>query len=233
VVLALCLVAPAAGAQVARAVSEFRLANGLRVVVSPDPASADVSVLVRYDVGARDDPSGLTGLAHLSEHLMCDSTKHVPLGQLQRLLQGAGATNINGETAIDWTMYHETLPLDRLDLALWLESDRMGYQLEHIDEAALARDRAAVLNEYRDRVTDVLVHHPSLAHARAGVLVWLPALSDDDMAAVEVLAQALGGISSWLYHEVREEQGAAYAFGASVSRLRAAASVIIGGQLEQ
>jgi predicted Zn-dependent peptidase len=155
VVAALCLVAPAARAQVARAVSDFRLANGLRVVVSPDPASADVSVAVRYDVGARDDPSGLTGLAHLSEHLMCDSTKHVPLGQLRRLLERAGATNINGETAIDWTLYHETLPPDRLDLALWLESDRMGYQLEHLDEAALVRDRAAVLNEYRDRVTDV------------------------------------------------------------------------------
>src|SRR5207247_1168689 len=75
----------------ARPVFTRRLSNGLRVLICPDPGGADVSVLVRYDVGARDEPGGLEGLAHLAEHLMFTGSKHIAPGALERLLTRAGA----------------------------------------------------------------------------------------------------------------------------------------------
>jgi zinc protease len=142
-------------AELAHPVVERRLANGLRVVVCPDPSGADVTVLMRYDVGSRDEPGGLFGLAHLVEHLMFTGSKHVGPNEHFRLLQRAGATNINGETSFDETQYHETIPPDALALALWLESDRLGYLLDHLDAAAVARERATVQNEQRHSVLDV------------------------------------------------------------------------------
>jgi predicted Zn-dependent peptidase len=149
------LVASAARAgAVGRPVQERRLANGLRVVVSPDPAGVDVSVVVRYDTGARDEPAGLEGLAHLVEHVMFLGSRHVDQGGLLRFLERAGASNVNGVTTIDETVYFETLPPERLELALWLESDRMGYGLDRLDEAGLSRARAEVLNERREKVVE-------------------------------------------------------------------------------
>jgi predicted Zn-dependent peptidase len=143
-----------ARAAVMQPVTELRLANGLRVIISPGPTSPDVTVVIRYEVGHSDEPSGLDGIAHLVEHLMFDGSRHVASGEFWQLLERSGATNINGETAVDATTYHETVPPDRLELALWLESDRMGYLLDRVDEAALARARAAIQNEYKDRVID-------------------------------------------------------------------------------
>lgn len=153
VVAAIGFAAPA-GADVARPVYQRVLSNGLRVVICPDPQGTDVSVFVRYDVGARDEPSGLEGLAHLTEHLMFTGTKHIPAGQVLKVLSDVGATNINGETTLDASTFHETMPPEQLEFALWLESDRMGYLLDRLDAAAVAQERAAVLNEFRDRVTD-------------------------------------------------------------------------------
>jgi predicted Zn-dependent peptidase len=143
-----------ARAAVMQPVTELRLANGLRVAISPDATSADVTVAIRYEVGYKDEPSGLDGLAHLVEHLMFDGSRHVASGEFWQLLERAGATNINGETGVDATVYHETVPPDRLELALWLESDRMGYLLDRVDEASLARARVAIQNEYKDRIID-------------------------------------------------------------------------------
>jgi predicted Zn-dependent peptidase len=150
--LATLLLAFPVAAGLPRPIREQRLANGLRVIISPDAAAADVTLLVRYDVGARDEPRGLEGLAHLVEHAMFMGSKHVPSGDHARLLEQAGATQVNGLTSLDWTTYHETLPPDRLELGLWLESDRMGYFLDRLDQAALERARAAVFNEHRGRV---------------------------------------------------------------------------------
>jgi predicted Zn-dependent peptidase len=156
VVTLILLTAPRASlADLARPVVERRLANGLRVVVCPDPASADVAVLMHYDVGSRDEPAGLFGLAHLVEHLMFTGSAHVALNEHFRLLERAGATNINGETSFDETEYHETVPPDALALALWLESDRLGYLLDRVDEAAVRRERLTVQNEQRHTMLDV------------------------------------------------------------------------------
>jgi zinc protease len=144
-----------ARADLAHPVVERRLANGLRIVVSPDPSSADVTVLMRYDVGSRDEPGGLFGLAHLVEHLMFNGSRHVGLNEHFRLLQRAGATLINGQTSHDKTIYFETIPPEALALTLWLESDRMGYLLDKIDDAAVRRERATVKNEQRLSELDV------------------------------------------------------------------------------
>lgn len=142
-------------ADLAHPVTTRRLGNGLRVVVCPDPSVADVTVLMHFDTGSRDEPGGLFGLAHLVEHLMFTGSLHVGLNEHFRLLQRAGATNINGETSFDRTEYHETVPPDALALALWLESDRLGYLLDRVDEAAVHRERATVQNEQRHSVYDV------------------------------------------------------------------------------
>ncbi len=156
VVALILLAAPRASlADLARPVVERRLANGLRVVVCPDPQSADVAVFMHYDVGSRDEPAGLFGLAHLVEHLMFNGSAHVALNEHFRLLERAGATNINGETSFDKTDYYETVPPDALALALWLESDRLGYLLDRVDEAAVRRERLTVQNEQRHTMLDV------------------------------------------------------------------------------
>jgi predicted Zn-dependent peptidase len=144
-----------ARADLSRPLIEKRLQNGLRVVVCPDPAGADVSLLVRYDVGSRDEPTHLDGLAHLVEHVMFMGSRHVPRGKLAEYLEQAGATNVNGATSADATVFHETLPPERLELGLWLESDRMGYMLDRLDEATFRRAQAEVMNEYRDRIVEV------------------------------------------------------------------------------
>ena len=95
---AILIAGPAGAAGVGRPVVERRLANGLRVVVSPDPTGVEVSVLVRYDTGSRDEPGGLEGVAHLLEHVMFLGSRHVAPGAFARLLDQVGATGVNGVT---------------------------------------------------------------------------------------------------------------------------------------
>jgi predicted Zn-dependent peptidase len=133
---------------------EYALSNGLHVVLAPDDALDDVSVVLRYDVGSADDPAGKDGLAHIVEHLMFDGSKHVPAGEHARWLAHAGGTELNATTSLDRTEYYVTIPPEQLGLALWLESDRMGYLSERVDEATLARERDLVTYEASDRVFD-------------------------------------------------------------------------------
>jgi predicted Zn-dependent peptidase len=154
VVAVSCLLTRAASAQALRPVVARQLGNGLRVVVCPDPAGVDVSVVVQYDVGARDEPEGLEGLAHHVEHLMFSGSRHVGPGEHFRLLDRVGATNVNASTSLDTTTYVQTLPPERLELALWLESDRMGTLVDRLHAPVVARERGVLLNEYRMRVVD-------------------------------------------------------------------------------
>ncbi len=101
------------------------LPNGLRVIASPDRSSALVGVAVVYDVGFRSEPEGRTGFAHLFEHLMFQGSAHVAKNEQTRQLEAAGGV-FNGHTMADLTAYYEALPAMALELALWLEADRMG-----------------------------------------------------------------------------------------------------------
>ena len=121
------------------------LANGLRVLLAPDPTASLASIQVTYRAGLGDDPTGLRGLAHITEHLVAERTKHVPSGL--SALESWGATHFNASTSLDHTEYYETVPPNRIEAALWLESDRMGFASEALSQARLESARAAVKNE--------------------------------------------------------------------------------------
>lgn len=101
------------------------LGNGLRLLVATDRSSPLVAVAIVYDVGFRSEPEGRTGFAHLFEHLMFQGSAHVSKTDHIRLIEGAGGA-MNGHTQADITCYYEALPSGGLELALWLEADRMG-----------------------------------------------------------------------------------------------------------
>jgi len=132
-----------------------RLANGLTVILSEDHRLPLVAVNVWYHVGPADERPGRTGFAHLFEHMMFEGSAHVEPEAHFMLLEAAGASEINGTTDFDRTNYFETLPADRLELALWLESDRMGFLLERLDARKLENQRDVVRNERRQSVENV------------------------------------------------------------------------------
>jgi zinc protease len=123
------------------------LDNGLDVIVHQDRNCPIVAVNVWYHVGSKNEVPGRTGFAHLFEHLMFEGSQHYDHGYFQPLQQ-AGAS-LNGSTNADRTNYWEVVPSNALDLALWMESDRMGYLLPALTEAKFRNQREVVLNERR------------------------------------------------------------------------------------
>lgn len=136
-------------AKLALAFEKYKLANGLEVILHEDKRTPIVTVNLWYHVGSKDEPQGKNGFAHLFEHVMFQGSKHVPEDTYFRYLERAGATNINGTTNLDRTNYFETVPSNRLELALWLESDRMGFLLDHADQRTFDSQREVVKNERR------------------------------------------------------------------------------------
>src|SRR5678816_3310742 len=127
---------------------QFRLANGLNVILHRDASIPSVAVNVWYYVGSANEKPGRTGFAHLFEHLMFEGSKHVPEGQFDVLLEGAGGDN-NGSTSNDRTNYVIDVPSNALELALFLESDRMGYLLDTMSPQRVNGQRDVVKNERR------------------------------------------------------------------------------------
>lgn len=127
--------------------TKHTLANGLDVLVHEDHSCPIVAVNLWYHVGSKNETPGRTGFAHLFEHLMFEGSQHYDRGYFQPL-QGAGAT-LNGSTNADRTNYWEVVPSNALELALWMESDRMGFLLPALTEAKFANQRDVVLNERR------------------------------------------------------------------------------------
>ncbi|MGW8127054.1 MAG: M16 family metallopeptidase [Stenotrophomonas sp.] len=140
--------APAAATAVDIPFEEFTLPNGLRVVVHTDRKAPIVAVNIWYHVGAKDEPSGRTGFAHLFEHLMFQGSENHN-GEFFEPFKQVGATDQNGTTNTDRTNYFQNVPTTALDMALWMESDRMGHLLGAIDQAALDEQRGVVQNEKR------------------------------------------------------------------------------------
>ncbi len=150
-VLSLGAVAPA-GAAPAFAIEKYTLPNGLEVILVEDRKLPLVAVNLWYHVGPANEAPGKTGFAHLFEHMMFAATKHAPRGLVDTLLEGAGATDSNGSTDFDRTNYHDTVPSNQLELALWAHADRMGYLLDVLDQKALANQQDVVRNERRESV---------------------------------------------------------------------------------
>jgi len=134
---------------------DFVLANGLRVVLHPEPTANVALVRVRYHVGSKDDPAGRSGLAHMFEHLMFLETARIAPGDFMQRLEAVGGVETNADTTQDRTDYHETVPPSQLGFALWLEAARMAYPVEGLDDAAFSREREVVKNEWRQHYDDV------------------------------------------------------------------------------
>jgi zinc protease len=158
-----CLVAASADAQ-ARKTQPARspelrvdftretLPNGLNVIYHVDHSTPVAAVLLWYNVGSKMEQPGRTGFAHLFEHMMFQGSKNVAKGQHFSLLEaagGRGGADINGTTNWDRTAYFETIPSNQVELAIWLESDRMGTLLDAMDQAKLDNQREVVKNERR------------------------------------------------------------------------------------
>ncbi|MFB6813190.1 M16 family metallopeptidase [Streptomyces sp. NPDC056347] len=174
---------------------EFRLPNGLRVVLSEDHLNPVAAVCVWYHVGSRDERPGRTGLAHLFEHLMFQGSAQVPgNGHFEAVQAGGGQPN--GTTGFERTNYFETVPAHQLELTLWLEADRMGSLLDALTEQALDNQRAVVKNERRQRYDNVpygtvwehlmaMLHPPAhpYHHMPIGSMADLDAATLDDARA--------------------------------------------------
>jgi zinc protease len=128
--------------------TKFQLDNGLTVVVHEDHKAPVVAVSIWYHVGSADEPIGKTGFAHLFEHLMFSGSENHK-GTYFSPFEVAGATDMNGTTWFDRTNYFETVPTTALDMALWMESDRMGHLLSAIGKTELDTQRGVVQNEKR------------------------------------------------------------------------------------
>lgn len=120
----------------------------MRVVVHTDRSSPIVAVHLMYHVGSKNERPGRTGLAHLLEHLLFEGSQNCPKGEFDRLLEGVGGSN-NGSTWLDRTNYYEVVPSHAVELALWLERERMAFFLPVLDEEMLEVQRGVVINERR------------------------------------------------------------------------------------
>ncbi|MCX7557127.1 pitrilysin family protein [Xanthomonadaceae bacterium JHOS43] len=171
---------------------EFTLPNGLRVIVHEDRKAPVVAVNIWYHVGAKDEPVGKSGFAHLFEHLMFQGSENYK-GEFFVPFEQVGATNQNGTTNQDRTNYFQNVPTTALDMALWMESDRMGHFLGAIDQSLLDEQRGVVKNEKRQgenqpygQVWDALSRasypktHP-YHHSVIGSMADLDAASLDDV----------------------------------------------------
>ncbi len=148
----------------------FTLPNGLTVILHEDHRVPMVAVNVWYHVGSGRERPGRTGFAHLFEHLMFEGSKHVKEGEFDTLLEAAGGDN-NGSTSPDRTNYWITVPSNALDLALFLESDRMGYLLDVVSPALVDGQRDVVKNERRQSYEN---QPYGLASIRLDELLWPP-----------------------------------------------------------
>lgn len=172
--------------------SDFTLKNGLRVIVHTDRKAPIVAVSVWYHIGSKDEPKGKTGFAHLFEHLMFYGSENND-GVFFKKLEDVGATDSNGTTWFDRTNYFENVPTPALELALYLESDRMGHLLGAVTQQKLDAQRAVVQNEKRqnDNRPLGLTSYATLAalfpdghpyrHSTIGSMADLDAASLDDV----------------------------------------------------
>ncbi len=154
--LAFLLSRPATAAVPEIPFERYRLANGLEVILHVDRRAPIAHVELWYKVGSKDEAPGKTGFAHLFEHIMFQGSKHIPEDAYFKYLGQAGASARNGSTSSDRTNYFETVPSSQLELALWLESSRMGFLLERPSfQETFANQRDVVKNERRQRVENV------------------------------------------------------------------------------
>lgn len=139
------------GPEVSVPVEKYTLDNGLTVILHEDKSDPIAAIAILYHVGSSREVPGKTGFAHLFEHMMFQRSENVGEDQLFRLIQGAGG-ELNGGTSQDMTIYYEVVPKNAIEMALWLESDRMGYLENTVTQAAFVNQQNVVQNEKRQSV---------------------------------------------------------------------------------
>ena len=171
-------------------IKEFRLDNGLRVILNEDHSVPVVSVAVYYDVGSRNEREGRTGFAHLFEHMMFQGSENVPKAAHFQYISNAGGT-MNGTTSSERTNYFETVPANQLPLAIWLESDRMrslAVTQENLDnqreavkeEKRLRYDNQPYVNGFL-RLFEMSFKNPANSHSTIGSMEDLDAATVEDI----------------------------------------------------
>jgi zinc protease len=178
--------------QVDIAYKQFKLKNGLTLIVHEDHKAPIVAINIWYHVGSKNEPHGKSGFAHLFEHLMFNGSENFNTDYF-KALEKVGATDLNGTTNEDRTNYFQNVPLSAVDMVLWLESDRMGHLVGAINKEKLDEQRGVVQNEKRqgdnepyaiseDLVTNAVwpASHP-YSHTVIGSMADLDAASLDDV----------------------------------------------------
>jgi predicted Zn-dependent peptidase len=167
-----------------------RLPNGLRVVVSPDRVAPVVAMNLWYDVGSRHERPGRTGFAHLFEHLMFEGSTSVGSGEHMRVVQDGGG-DVNATTSSERTAYVQTVPVEQLELMLYLEADRMAGLLDGVTQHCLDKQREVVKNERRQRFDNqpygtAYEHLASLLYPAGHPYHHLPIGSMEDLGAASL-----------------------------------------------
>lgn len=129
------------------AAERYQLENGLEVILQRDPTAAEVAVLVSYRTGMLDDPEGLSGLAHLVEHMTYRRSQHTPALAQAIMPESWGASYLQGATSFEHTDYFQVVPQRQLERSLWLEAERMAFTLPAMTGKDLERERAIVAKE--------------------------------------------------------------------------------------
>jgi len=187
VILAATVALGAQGPALSVPFTQFKLPNGLNVILHRDTSVPVVSVNVWYHVGSGNERPGRTGFAHLFEHLMFEGSMHVPEGEFDNWLEAAGGNN-NGSTTNDRTNYYEDLPSNALELALFLESDRMGFLLDDKAPAKVDGQRDVVKNEKRQSVDNqpygqAFIELPAMLYPPGHPYSWSTIGSMEDLTA--------------------------------------------------
>ncbi|MEM0517030.1 M16 family metallopeptidase [Aequorivita flava] len=139
---------------------KYELENGLDVILHQDSSDPIVSLAIQYGVGSNREKTGRTGFAHLFEHMLFQESENVPQDQFFKTIQDAGGT-LNGGTWKDGTIYYEVVPKNAMETVMWLESDRMGFLINTVTEAAFENQQEVVQNEKRQRVDNNPYGHTS------------------------------------------------------------------------
>ena len=167
--------------------TQFKLGNGLTVILHRDTSVPVVSVNIWYHVGSGNERPGRTGFAHLFEHVMFEGSMHVPEGEFDNLLEAAGANN-NGSTTNDRTNYYEDMPSNALELALFLESDRMAFLLDDKAPDKINGQRDVVKNEKRQSFDNqpygqAFIELPAMLYPPGHPYSWSTIGSMEDLTA--------------------------------------------------
>jgi len=137
---------------------QYQLANGLKVILHQDKSDPIVAMATIVHVGSNREKPGRTGFAHFFEHMSFNDSENVPKGANRKMIPELGGTR-NGGTWSDGTIYYEVVPKDAFDKLLWIDSDRLGFMINTVDQGTLEREKQVVKNEKRQRVDNRAYGH--------------------------------------------------------------------------